>query len=323
MSRELRVVRPFHLPSALQSVFERTVLRFGDRECSSGRGIVVDSDDFAGRDAQIVWGEDQAHFRRTIERGLREAKIGPTDAALVVLVQTRYLRLTSEVLRLRLEHLGALGPTSALDANLLVAARHRGAVVRVFLLLTRDRTRLPLQPWRKGTCLARTEFSLDTDWFGQLFSPKALDAATRQELDLPPSTIRYVRLGDHNPLVPYRDTEAPDFYVDEGLLSRTHHWSGTPMAHALQLQLVLDFVAAVVHRASSKLLEHSALPSWQDPDVRDSLLGRMLAVAAGKKEDPARLLAEVRDDPNKVLARFEHQIGLRQKYVDSVTEGSK
>lgn len=321
MSRELRIVPPFDVPPALQSVFEGTVLHFGDRNCPAGRRIVVDSDDFRGRDVRIVWATDQTRFRRTIVKGLSEANLGPSDVALIVFVQTRYLRLTSEALRVPLDDLGTLDPISALDANLLVSARHRGARVRVLLVLTKDKTRRPLRPWRKGTCLARTEFSLDTDWFGQLFSPKALDARTRLELDLPASTMRYVRLGDHDPLLPYRDTEEPDFYVDEELLSRIHHWSGTPMAHMAQLQLVQDFVAAIVQRASSKLLPERALPPWQD--VRNSLLGRMLTVAAGKKGDAAMLLAEVRDDPNKVLARFEHQIGLGKTYIDSVAEGSK
>lgn len=321
MSRELRIVPPFDVPPALQSVFEETVLHFGDRNCPAGRRIVVDSDDFRGRDVRIVWAADQAQFRYSIVNGLSEASLRPVDVALVVLVQTRYLRLTSEALRVSLDGLDALEPISTLDANLVAAARHRGARVRVLLLLTRDRTRRALRPWRKGTCLAKTEFSLDTDWFGQLFSPKALDAETRLELNLPPSTMRYIRLGDHDPLLPFRDTEEPDFYVDEDLLSRIHHWSGSPMAQMAQLQLVQDFVAAIVQRASSRLPSKSALPPWQD--VRNSLLGRMLTVAAGKKGDPATLLAEVRDDPNKVLARFEHQIGLGKKYIDSVTEGSK
>lgn len=321
MSRELRIVPPFDVPPALRFVFEDTVLHFGDRNCPAGRRIVVDSDDFRGRDVRIVWAAGQTQFRRTVVSGLSEANLGPGDVALVVLVQTRYLRLTSEALRVPFDALDALEPVSTLDAKLLVAARHRGARVQILLLLTKDRTRRPLRPWRKGTCLARTEFSLDTDWFGQLFSPKALDAETRLELDLPPSTMRYIRLGDHDPLLPFRDTEEPDFYVDDGLLSRIHHWSGSPMAQMAQLQLVQDFVAAIVQRASSRLPSESALPPWQD--VKNSLLGRMLTVAAGKRGDPALLLAEVRDDPNKVLARFEHQIGLGKRYIDSVTEGSK
>ncbi len=320
MSRELRVVPPFNVPGALQSIFEETVLHFGDRECPAGRRIVVDSDGFRGRDLRIAWAADQIRFRRTLVNGLRDLDLGPTDAVLVVLVQTRYLGLTSEALRVPLDDLEALERISTLNANLLVAARHRGARIRVLLLLTRDRTRRPLQPWRKGTCLARTGFSVDTDWLGQLFSPKALDARTRRELDLQPSTMRYVRLGDHNPLLPLQDTEEPDFYVDEELLRRVDVWSGSPMAKMAQLQLVQDFVSAIVHRGSTKLQSEEEIPPWED--VRGSLLGRMLSVAAGKKEDPAALLAEVRDDPNRILARFEHRIHLKKLYIDSVTEGS-
>ena len=33
MSRELRIVPPFDVPPALQSVFDEAVLHFGDREC--------------------------------------------------------------------------------------------------------------------------------------------------------------------------------------------------------------------------------------------------------------------------------------------------
>ena len=92
------------------------------------------------------------------------------------------------------------------------------------------------------------------------------------------------------------------------------------MAKMAQLQLVQDFVSAIVHRGSTKLQSEEEIPPWED--VRGSLLGRMLSVAAGKKEDPAALLAEVRDDPNRILARFEHRIHLKKLYIDSVTEGS-
>ncbi len=321
MSRELRVIPPFHVPSGLHSLFAEAVLHFGDRHCPVDERIVLDRDEFAGRDARIVWAGDHHLFRRSLEKGLAEIDLTPADTVLLVLVKTSYLGLVSEALRVSLDDIRNLDPEASLETAALRSARNRGARVRAFLLLKHETERRPLRPWRKGTCLARAEFVVATDWLGQLFSLKALDAETRRELDLPDSAMRYVRLGDHDPLVPVRDTEEPDFYVDEDLLSRIHHWSGSPMAHAVQLQLVQDFVTAIVLRASAKLQPGDPLPAWED--ASDSLLGRMLTVAAGKDGDPEALLEETRDDPNKVLARFEHRTALGKEYVASVTEGSK
>ena len=321
MSRELRVIPPFYVPPRLQTVLAQAMFHFGDRACPVGDRIVLDRDEFAGRDARIIWAPDHDRFRRSLEKGLDELGLASADTVLLVHVQTRYLGLVSVALRLHLDDIKALDPETPLESAALRSAQNRGARIRVFLLLKHEVPQQQLRPWRKGTCLARAEFLVDTDWFGQLFNPKALDAETRRELDLPDTAMRYLRMGDHDPLVPIRDTEDPDFYVDEDLLNRINHWGGSPMAHAAQLQLVQDFVTAIVQLGSTRLQLGDAAPEWED--AKDSLLGRMLTVAAGKDGDPEALLEETRDDPNKVLARFEHQIGLKKEYVASVTEGSR
>ena len=241
MSRELRVIPPFYVPPGLQTVLAQAMFHFGDRACPVGDRIVLDRDEFAGRDARIIWAPDHDRFRRSLERGLDELGLASADTVLLVHVQTRYLGLVSVALRLHLDDIKALDPETPLESAALRSAQNRGARIRVFLLLKHEIPQQQLRPWRKGTCLARAEFVVDTDWFGHLFNPKALDAETRRELDLPDTAMRYLRMGDHDPLVPIRDTEDPDFYVDEDLLNRIHHWGGSPMAHAAQLQLVQDF----------------------------------------------------------------------------------
>ncbi len=323
MSRELRVVPPFDLPTGLLEALETSVLHFGDVDCASGGRVVVeDRDSFYRPNVSISWARDHRGFLRCLDQGLKEISLQPTDTTLLVQVQTRYLGLTQEALHRSLRDLQALEPTTDLANCEALRAGNRGVRIRAYLLLNRNVEPQPFRPWRKGTWLARAEFNVDTDWLGALFRPTPLDAQQRKELGLPNSVLRYMYLGDHDPLAsPDADTEQPIFYVDEDLLARLDAWSGSPMARATQLQLVQDFVTAIVHHGSRALRQREEIPAWED--AKESLLGRMLLVAAGKRVDPAALLEEVREEPTLVLARFEHEIKLRKEYIDSVGEGGK
>ena len=320
MSREVRTVRPFPVPAALRDLLAGTVLHFGDLACRADDAVVVsDRDDFLRRHARIVWSPDQERFRRDLQRGLTELGLGPADTALLVQVRTRYLGLAQH-LRFAVDDPDRLEPEVDLDRCELLRSANRGVRVSASLVLRRTLASGPRRPWRKGARLVQAEFELRTEWLGDLFRPVPLDGDLRRELDLPASAMRYVDLGDHDPLAPRGDIgEMPVFYVDEDVLARLHHW-GSATGRAAQLQLVLDFVTAVVQRVSALLHERGDVPDWED--IKDSLLGRILRRAAGRTNSPERLLELVRDDPAKTVAHFEHELKLCKAYVEAIREAA-
>lgn len=325
MNRETRTVRPFHVPPTLERVLEQASLGFGDLDCRANERIVIDDPaDFLRRSAQIRWAGDDpgfASFQRAMKSGIQDLKLDPANAALLVQVRSRYLGVTEELLRHPLDDLGSLPRICAFPERKGFRAANRGFAVTAWILLSRSIGRRPGRPWRKGTWLAKATFHVATDWFAGLFRPTPLDRTTREEYGLPASAMRYLHLGDHDPLESYKDTEQPTFFVDEELLSKLDAWSGSPFARAIQLQLVQDFVSAVVHRSATRLSKRQELPAWSDID--GAVLGRMLRLAAKTEEDRAHCLQEARDQPVKLIARIEHATGIRKEFIDAAAEGGK
>lgn len=323
MNREMRTVRPFDVPPILERVLDQTLLGFGDLDCRADERITVDDPaDFLRRDAQIRWAGDDpgfASFRRAVASGIKDLEIDPANAALLVQVRSRYLGMTEELLRHPLNDLDSLQRICAFPECKGFRAAHRGFVVTAWILLSRSIDRRSARPWRKGTWLAKATFQVDTDWFAGLFRPTPLDRTTREEHGLPASAMRYLHLGDHDPLESYKDTEQPTFFVDEELLSKLDAWSGSPFARAIQLQLVQDFVSAVVHESASRLSKRQELPAWSD--IQGSVLGRLLGLVARTDEDRVHCLQEARDQPAKLIARIEHATSIRKEFIEAAAEG--
>jgi len=316
MSRERRVVPPYRLPPGLAGVLDDAVFRLGDLECSAGgRVIVPDRSDFQEHRGCLRLADDHQEFLTNLGSGLDALGLEPGDVALFVLCQSVYLGL-SEQRWYGVGDVKRFGGELDLSDCRTLRAGNRGARVRVYVILARHLERSDLRPWRKGTWLARTEFLLQTDWMGSLFRPIPLSDAVREELGLPAGALRYVQFADYDPLAPDEDANRPQFYVDESLLARINASGSGPAGKLAQIQLAFDLVTAIVHRSSGALREND-LPAWAD--IQETLLGRVLRIAAGKHTDVDELLPEVQGEPARVLARLEDRLQILKQYADSVT----
>lgn len=325
MSSETRMIRPFAISKALANVFSNAVLHFGSDTCEAGGRItILDPELYVRKRAEIRWTPDDASFeafRKTLEEGATADGFDRAGLTLLVLVTTPYLKITNIVHEVCCANLDSMARVVALtepDRPEAFCAPHHGATVDVFLVLARAIEPLPLHPWRRGTWLARETFRIATEQSQRLFHPKPLDDETRKQLGLPKKTMRYVRMDDVDPLEPYDAGAALDLYVDRELLDDLSARARSPVSQTMQLQLAQDVIAAIVHAAAARASDLKG-KTWTD--LGESLLARVIRIAARAGASHEQLLGEVAADPAKVIAHAESALDVLAGTRQAVRDG--
>ena len=319
MNRETRTVRPFLLRDGLDKILDDVVFFLGQKRCEPDGFIVLNnSDEYQRGTPRLAWAKDEAAFdlfKDKVARGLRRNAIDPKAASLVVTAYTGYLKIADILIDHPIDQLHSLSRHYVFNhpnrPRALSASTH-GATITAYLLLRQNIKRKPLRPWRKGTWVARATFNLRTGMASLLFRPTPLDDKTREELELPSDCVRYVYIGDHEALEAYDESTPPTFYVDEAVLARLGSEAGTPAGVALQVQLVVDFISAVINNvAAQDRKPHSV--DWHE--LKDSLFGCIVTLVVGKDattHERDRIIRLAEEDPPKVVALAESALRVRQ-----------
>ena len=320
VNRETRMVRPFVVEGRLASALEGVRFNLGTASCEpGGRILVQDPDKYLRDEPVLTWARDDPAFdgfREALTEGIARNRIEPVAASLIVTAHAPYLKLTEVVVSRPLSELPSLPRTLTLrgtnGAAALWANTH-GAVVTAYVVLNQELTEAgSLRPWLRGTWLAQAVFRLKTDLPPVLFRPIPMKDDHRREHDLPRECVRYLHMGDHDPLQAREGQPHPEFYVDADLLARIDRVRGTPVAKALQVQLACDFIAGVITDVAARADTGGNL-EWEH--VADSLWGRIVALAAKAgpdRQEPAALLGWARENPAQLLARVEGLLKARR-----------
>ncbi len=328
MSRETRIVKPFVLGNRLDRCLDDVRVQFGAKRCEPGGSILVDDPDQYMRSVpKLSWSDDDVQFnafKDELTAALTRQDIKLDAAALVVTAYTNYLKITDVLVNRPVCQIDALEREACFHQperpKALQASTH-GATVTAYLVLSRSIKRVPLRPWRKGTCLAKVAFGIRTETTHQLFRPIPMDADTRTELALPNDCVQYLDMRDHEPLLPYIDSSAPDFYVDADLLTRVDRAGAGTVGGALQVKLARDFVAGVIMDVVARESDGAADCSWDE--LKSSLFGRIIAMAAGRGASVAtceELAQLAQTDPARLLARVEDALALRASFAKALSE---
>ena len=329
MNRETRTVRPFIVEGGLARALEGVRFNLGTASCEPGGRILVQNpDEYLRAEPVLTWARDEPAFdgfREGLAEGIARNRIEPVAASLIVTAHAPYLKLTDVVVRRPLSELPSLPRALTLGGRRGPAAlwaNTHGAVVTAYIALNREI--LPeagsLRPWRKGTWIARAVFRLKTDLPPVLFRPIPMEDDHRREHDLPGECVRYLHMGDHDPLQSREGQPHPEFYVDADLLARIDRARGTPVAKALQVQLACDFIAGVVTDVATRA-DTDGHPEWEH--VADSLWGRIVALAAKAgpdRREPAALIGWARENPAQLLARVEGLLKARRFLTDALVD---
>lgn len=330
MSTWSRTIRPFVGIGGLQDVMSQSLLHFGTEPCPADGNLHVDVSphEFLLRPVILDWTTDDESFttfRLDLVAGANEAEIPLEDIELVTVASTPFLRVSEIVFRHPLQELDTLPRSVPLIQGprrpRAFSAPHNGFRVDSFLALARSRQRVPLRPFRKGTWLSRARFVVTTTMAAAILPPAPLTAEVRQRLQLPAKTMRYVEWNDHDVLEPQSGQVDPVLYVDENLLAQLNSRRGSTTSRSIQVQLVVDVLSQILQRAAESGDE---VRTRTYEDVRDSLVGSVIRIAAGPGATDARrtaVLHDVAQDWGRVMAHVEHAIDVLSTYAAAMKDG--
>ena len=330
MSTWARTIRPFVGIGTLQDVMSQCLLHFGADPCQADGTLHVDISphEFLLRPVALDWTTDDdsfSAFRLALVAGASEAEIPLTDLALVVVTSTPFLRFSEIVFQHHLRDLESLPRSVNLTEGpprpRAFSAPHSGFRVDAFLVIAASRPRVPLRPYRKGTWLSRSRFVVTTTMATAILPPAPLTAEVRQRFRLPAKSMRYVDWNEHDVTEPHAMQNDPVLYVDEDLLAQLNSRRASATGRAVQVQLVVDFLSQVVQRGAAK---GEDLLTYTYDDIRESLLGSVVRIAAGPGASDARrtaLLHDVPRDSGMVIANVEHAIDALSAYAASMKDG--
>lgn len=330
MNSEVREVRPFVGLGPFEQAFVSTRLHFGDEVCKANEMLLsrAENHTFTLKHVWLEWADD-AHGLSAMKARLREGAealgVSRDSVSVVAVAYTTYLRDAAVVLNINLSEIDRLPQASRLtdgERTPAFSAWRSGFSVEVFALLNRAAEKRPLYPWRLGTWLSKVQFRITTEeQSSRLFRPLPLNAERRESLGLPSKVMRYVDLGEHDPLEAYPDQhDEPAFYIDEDYLAELSAApSSSAASAAAQLELALHFISGAVYQASRA----EGLRSRNFEDVEDSLIERIIRLCAGpgaSREDRRQLFAMFKEEPGKLIAIAEDKVDVRQKLLDNLKD---
>lgn len=291
MTSEKFDVRPFRRATEFDHAFSGSSMVLGATTVEAGRRALVSAARFQTEQVRLRLAPSATALQR-VAKALTSAAamidMAPADLELVLVASTPRLKLAEIVWRCPLVDLkssshdvkigdGDVRPTP-------LQAVHGGAQFDLYLVLCVQRERRPLQPWRKGTWLARAQFRFSTGLDGISFTPIRMTEEIRGHLGLPSGVVRHVDIDD--PLLPGTDGSSVRLYVDEALLADVAQAPRTPVARSFQRDLFLAVVSAIANEAARAIARDGRMPTLDE--VEGSLVDRLLRRAAGPHDDEAQ-----------------------------------
>jgi hypothetical protein len=310
MNVEHRDLRPFDDIPEISDFVDGVRLAVGDRIAGSGSSVVVPREDFLRSPVELLLAESDEEFNAKCSSVVAAVKASVYELdqlALAVVLTSPFLKQTHLSLLIPLGSLAASGrrlPLTSGDRPRPFRSPRSGCRVELYVCLSEQRERAPLQAWRRWTWLASTTFTVGTGDDLSGFVPRSLGADQRKELGLPKGTLRFVTLGGVSPLDPGTSAESLDVWVDEDVLAAMSASSSTPASIAFQLVLFVDAVAAVVNAAH----QDGRLEGLTFEDVGDTLFGQVVKIVAGNQASEGLLNSLVglaADDPAVFVAHVE------------------
>jgi len=330
MSKETRTIRPFVGIDDLAGVLDEAVLYFGQEACLANEGVTANLSphEFLLRPVSMEWGSDERafeEFKKRLSEGADAVGIKAEDLSLLAVASSSFLKIAEVVFECSVSDIADLSRVTHFTEGVrpsAFSAPFNGFVIDAFVLLSRSLEPKSLRPHRRGTWIASARFRLATTQAPAVLPPTPLTDEIRAQYHLGARTIRFLYFGDHDLLEEYGQQERPIFYIDERLLAQMNVQQASPASKALQLQLAQDFASAVIRRASAR----TDLTDLSYEDLRTSLLGSVIRVAAGPgatEKDRNRLLSQVTDNPEYVIARTEHFIDVGSGYEGILKEDER
>jgi len=329
LSLEQKEIRPFETIDELNTFFERMRLIVGEHLVMPDSGLILEEEEYLRNGVNLQLASDKPGLKRlisTLKGGDGPNPFDPIgltidDLEFVVVGRSSFLRIVDIIDRRPLAQL-ANGPVlldiSGSPRRDFLRSPNSGCEITAMVCLAETRPKMPQRPWRAGTWLSKTNFTLSTinSFIG--FTPKPMDSDRKRELKLPASAVRYITMGNVSPLDEAANENSLEMFVDVELLALMSAMPRSITSKALQQQLFVDSIAAVTRAARDNVAEDiPKLSECSWADIKNTLMGTIITALAPKSTDAATqarscadLLDVLRDDPAQFIARAEALSGL-------------
>ena len=338
MAKENRVVRPFQISDVIQDWFD-TNLKLKVQPVSGGELfddiILVESGETRRLDAKTFIDanisidiEDNAEIKSIINAWKQYAReIGDPSGEVLSIVlygSSSYLKFTEELYRWDIKNInslkeGILIAEAGKERPRSARTAHHGAKYEIVMVLTEELEPESGLPWRKGSWIARCEFTLGSPLEGFGFNPLPLDKEKRRELGIGDEVFKYPRRNPYNGELLESETldDFVEFYVDSESLARLSAAPRHPQSALIQTEIFLSAIEYVVLSASRN-------PDFQEITLNDlsgSLLDKLLRqVSVEKKPEMEKWLNVIKNSPEKFISKFEDFTGYKSKMIKSIGE---
>jgi hypothetical protein len=207
---------------------------------------------------------------------------------------------------------GPLRPRAAKTA-------HNGASFELVVVLREQLGAVVGMPWRLGTWILRSSFSLGNPLEGFGFTPLPLTKEKRIEFGIGPETFKFARKNPFNGQLFESETldDFIEFYVDEEVLTRLSAAPRNAQSAFIQTEIFLSAIEYVV-------LEASTDPDLHDKSLQEingTLVDKMLrAISTERAEELNKWLVILKNNPQLFLTKYEELVDYKTRLLKSIGE---
>ena len=335
MAEENRVVRPFSTPDDLQDWMDQNVFlevqpmteghADGDLiTVVAGETKRLEPKTYLTADITLKVSPD-ADIKNFVSGLTQYMKLVGGDKQVLSIVlygSSSFLKFSDELYRWsvsefeksgdghKIAYTGSLRPRAAKTA-------HNGASFELVVVLQQQLGSAVGLPWRLGTWVLRSSFSLGSPLEGFGFTPLPLTKEKRIEFGIGPETFKFARKNPFNGQLFESETldDFIEFYVDEETLNRLSASPRNAQSAFIQTEIFLSAIEFVVLEAST------------DPDLHDksleevsgTLIDKMLrAISTERIDELSKWLLLLKNSPQLFLTKYEELGGYRTRLLKSI-----
>lgn len=336
MAEENRVVRPFLVPGDLQDWMEKNVLievqpmtdGLADGEVITvvaGETKRLEPKTFLTADItmKVAPDADLPSFASRLEKyGQRVGREEKEILSIVLYGSSSFLKFSDELCRWSVQDFGKLvnGYTIASAGSPRPRAAktaHSGARFDLVVVLQQQIPSVVGMPWRRGTWILRSSFSLGNPLEGFGFTPLPLTEEKRAEFELGPETFRFVRKNPFNPVLFESETldDFIEFYVDEETLNRLSAAPRNVQSAFIQTEIFLSAIEFVVLEASTDPDLHNK----SSEEISGTLVDKILrAISPERPKEMNHALDLLKNDPQLFLSKYQELVTYRTRLLKSI-----
>jgi hypothetical protein len=270
MGEENRIVRPFVTPTMAQNwIDENFMLEIQPMVDGQpdGESIIVNSSETKRLDSKTYLTSDfSLMLRKSIDVKVfeeylnsyaKDVSAGEIDVFSVVLIgSSNYLKFSDEICRWSITDFCKFGPSHKFAKGGGVRPRaartvHSGSTFDLVILLNKELAKVAGKPWRRGTWITKSTYSLGNPLEGFGFTPLLLTEEKRQEFNLGPNTFKFARKNPFNGQLFDSDTldDFIEFYVDEETLNRLSASPRSTQSAFIQTEIFMSAIEFLVTEA--------------------------------------------------------------------------